>query len=276
MELFEKTSPIEFELEEAAAGGVHQRALACARRYLVAEAELLEAIAEVDRLRIYEAFHYTHLTPYCVKELGLSEDVAACFVRVARKGREVPELQEAVSDGRLTVTKAKTIASVITASSQEAWIEKATTLSKRELEAEVAEANPRAGRPEKAKPVGQKKFRVEFELMEEEMELFRRAQEVSGAESLAETQVKLLKFFLDRKDPVRKADRSRDRSVAKHAVNRRDRGACQAKLPNGKICGNRRWVHQHHIIPKNEGGPDTPENLITLCSAHHRQWHRRL
>lgn len=273
MELFER-STVEFQFEELADDGAHQRALACARRYLVAEADLLVAIVEVDRLRIYEAFHYTHLTPYCVKELGLSEDVAACFVRVARKGREVPELQEAVSDGRLTVTKAKAIASVITPDSQEVWIEKAATLSKRELEAEVAEANPAAGKPEKAKPVGKKKVRVEFELTEEEMELFRRAQELMRANSLAEAQVQLLKFFLDRKDPVRKADRSRDRSgpaAVKHAVNRRDRGRCQAKLPDGSKCGSKRWIHLHHIKEKAEGGPDTIENLITLCSAHHRQ-----
>lgn len=270
MELFE-SSAVEFQIEEIAEGSAHQHALACARRYLVAEGALLEAIAEVDRLRIYEAFHYTHLTPYCVQELGLSEEVAACFVRVARS---LPKLKAAVCEGIITVTKAKTIASVVTAQNQDVWIEKAAAMSKRELEKEVADANPQAGKPERAKPVGKKKFRVEFELTEEEMELFRRVQEVSGSSSLAETQKKLLGFYLDRKDPVRKADRSRERSE-KLKVHARDRGRCQAKLPNGKICGGTKWVHQHHITPKSEGGPDTAANLITVCSAHHRQWHRR-
>jgi hypothetical protein len=218
-----------------------------------------------------------------VKELGLSEEVAACFIRVARKARQVPELQGAVQAGKISVTKAKTIAAVITPENQEAWIEKATGMSKRELEAEVAEANPRAGKAEKARPVGEKKIRVEFELTRDEMELFRRAQEVSGSASLAETQAKLLKFFLDRKDPVRKADRARARTHRSgerppaaeiHAVHRRDRGRCQAKLPDGATCGSKKWIQLHHKIARSDGGADTAGNLITLCSAHHRQWHK--
>jgi len=289
MELFSEQSAIAFEMEEldTSAREIHERAKIRARKYLIAEAELLEAIMEVDHRRIFENFHYTHLTPYCVKELGLSEEVAACFVRVARKGSEVPELKEAVIDGRISVTKAKTIASVITPANQNDWIEKAATLSKHALESKIAEVNPKAGKPEKAKPVGQQKVRVEFELTVEEMELFRRAQELLGTGTLAETQVELLKSFLDRKDPVRKADRAKERkspersrehsvipAVIKHAVYQRDRGKCQAKLPGGSVCGNKKWIHLHHIQPKSRGGPDTSENLITLCSAHHRQWHR--
>lgn len=28
-------------------------------------------------------------------------------------------------------------------------------------------------------------------------------------------------------------------------------------------------IHAHHIIPKSQGGPDTMENLITLCDLCH-------
>jgi 5-methylcytosine-specific restriction protein A len=41
----------------------------------------------------------------------------------------------------------------------------------------------------------------------------------------------------------------------------------------GVRCAQRRWLHYHHIIPKHQGGPDTLENLITLCSAHHKMEH---
>ena len=37
-------------------------------------------------------------------------------------------------------------------------------------------------------------------------------------------------------------------------------------------------IHAHHIIPKSQGGPDTMENLITLCDLCHavptHQWWR--
>jgi len=275
---------------------IHQRALNRARRYLVAEAELLEAIMEVDRNRTFEKFSLTHLTPYCVKYLGLTEDVAACFVRVERKSRQVPELKEAVAAGKITVTKAKAIVSVVNPENQQDWIEKASTLSKEKLERAVAQDFPSLKKPEKAKPTGPDRVRVEFELSQEEMEFFRRAQDLLSqkngrAMTLAETQKELLKAFLDRNDPVRKAERaagaaeshrSRDRSdpganlpaSVIHEVNRRDQGKCQARFADGALCTNSRWIHFHHLKPRVEGGENSPENLITLCSSHHRMWHK--
>ncbi|OYZ10966.1 MAG: hypothetical protein B7Y39_19920, partial [Bdellovibrio sp. 28-41-41] len=42
---------------------------------------------------------------------------------------------------------------------------------------------------------------------------------------------------------------------------------------DGSICGQSRWVHFHHIQPVANGGENTAENLVTLCSSHHRLWH---
>jgi hypothetical protein len=39
-------------------------------------------------------------------------------------------------------------------------------------------------------------------------------------------------------------------------------------------CGFRhegKRTHAHHRIPREAGGPDTLENLITLCEKHHRE-----
>lgn len=46
---------------------IHERALMRAQRYLVAEADLLESIIEIDKDRTFEKWGLTHLTPYCVK-----------------------------------------------------------------------------------------------------------------------------------------------------------------------------------------------------------------
>jgi 5-methylcytosine-specific restriction endonuclease McrA len=90
----------------------------------------------------------------------------------------------------------------------------------------------------------------------------------------------LLDVYLEKKDPVKKAERTYLRQVrpstavktmpakVKHQVNLRDRGKCQA--PG---CENDRYVEIHHIVPRAQGGPHTLENLTTLCSAHHRITH---
>jgi hypothetical protein len=64
-------------------------------------------------------------------------------------------------------------------------------------------------------------------------------------------------------------------AVVYHAVNLRDKGPCQAKMPNGKICGDAKWVDVHHVIEVANGGLTTPQNLVTFCKGHHRMWHRQ-
>jgi HNH endonuclease len=55
----------------------------------------------------------------------------------------------------------------------------------------------------------------------------------------------------------------------RRAVLARDRGCC--RVPG---CTNTHFVDVHHIRPRSEGGTNTIENLITICTAHHRAAHR--
>jgi 5-methylcytosine-specific restriction endonuclease McrA len=59
-------------------------------------------------------------------------------------------------------------------------------------------------------------------------------------------------------------------------VKKRDGLQCQ-------ICSDRAGdphcvLHAHHITPRAQGGPDVPENVITLCDLCHavvtRRWHK--
>jgi hypothetical protein len=148
-----------------------------------------------------------------------------------------------------------------------------------------------------------------FEILKRSQELC--AQKLGRMVSLEETIVHLGREFNGKADPVKKAERAHERAVRKkdgkvqleseilcpglktentvvkstspkprpkpavvyHAVNLRDKGRCQAKMPNGKTCGDAKWIDVHHVIEVANGGPTTPENLITLCRAHHRMWH---
>lgn len=49
----------------------------------------------------------------------------------------------------------------------------------------------------------------------------------------------------------------------KEAILARDNYRCY-------ICGKESNLHIHHIIPRSEGGPHIPENLVTLCGGCHR------
>ncbi len=38
-------------------------------------------------------------------------------------------------------------------------------------------------------------------------------------------------------------------------------------------CGNKGNLHQHHLVPKANGGTDNEKNLITLCGGCHGRLH---
>jgi 5-methylcytosine-specific restriction endonuclease McrA len=50
----------------------------------------------------------------------------------------------------------------------------------------------------------------------------------------------------------------------------RDRHRCQS--PG---CGRRHHLEVHHIVPRQKGGTNDPENLMTLCSSCHRLMHEK-
>jgi hypothetical protein len=60
----------------------------------------------------------------------------------------------------------------------------------------------------------------------------------------------------------------------KHALKLRDRGECTHINEKDERCRETRWTDTHHIVPRSQGGPNTLENLTTLCSFHHDMVHR--
>jgi hypothetical protein len=55
----------------------------------------------------------------------------------------------------------------------------------------------------------------------------------------------------------------------RRAVLARDQHRC--RVPG---CTHATFVDVHHIVPRSEGGRNAAENLLTLCSGHHRAVHR--
>jgi len=41
-----------------------------------------------------------------------------------------------------------------------------------------------------------------------------------------------------------------------------------------EVCGDVRVAHKCHIIPRNDGGNDNPDNMLTLCANHHHLFDR--
>lgn len=280
---------------------LHQRALECAKRYKRGEKELIDVLQEIDKSREYFALGCSSLFRYCTEKLGLGEDETFRLTRVARKAVEVPALKTAIAEGVLTAAKAARIAPVITVANQEEWIGKASTLKHRELERAVKKERPEAERLERVRVLNEERSELRVTVNKDVEEKLRRAQVVFRTVGLEETLAAVLDFALERRDPLAKAKRAKERltrksagdggattrdrggptagpapgtcrvaipAAVKHQVNLRDLGRCQVRG-----CGETSWTDLHHIKQVSRGGDNSLGNLVTLCWRHHRWVH---
>jgi 5-methylcytosine-specific restriction endonuclease McrA len=199
-----------------------------------------------------------------------------------------------VAKGNLSVSQARRVVPVITKENQQEWIEKAKKLSQRELEKQVAEVNPRAIVREKIRPVAKDLREMRVGISAEIEKMVNRVKDLVSqsegkAASLEDVVRVMATSYLEKHDPIKKAERASSRKTRKviapkpgrqpipaavqHAVQLRDRGQCTLKV-EGTRCSSTRWVHFHHVVPVARGGLNTVQNLRTVCSAHHHYLHR--
>ena len=259
---------------------IHQRALSAARRFRVAEAELLGVLQEVDREKVYLQLGHGSLFKYAELSLFLSPATASDFIVVARKSVEIPRLKLAVDRGWITVAKARRITPVITKENQLYWIEKAEKLTHRELEKEVAKAQPEATPPDRSRYISDEMIELKFGASEKTVKKFDQAKDLVSQKlqvpaNYDSTLSEVLDFYLaENTEVAADASGTVPRSKMKKFILSRDQHRCTFTAPDGRRCETTRWLDVHHIVPRSEGGSDEPENLTTLCSAHHRLLHQ--
>ena len=260
---------------------IHENALVVVLNYKKSEAALISAIQQVDEFKVFREYGYASLFEYVTTALGLSESSAYNFITVARKAFEIPEIKKEIEKGNLTVAKVRKVIPVISSENQRDWLMKAATLSKRDLEEAVAKVCPDSVKVERVKVVTEEICELRISVSKDLYEKLRRAQAVEQAQTLEETLQRLLDFHLEKRDPLKRAERlikKVDKPVPgqvaiRHRVRARDQGTCTYVNPQGRRCGNQRHVEIHHVIPRSLGGLDTLSNLTTLCSAHHKLTH---
>ncbi len=272
---------------------IHERALELSTCYKKVEGDLIEILDQADRHRVYLKQGHSSLFFYVVRELGLSESVAYNLITVLRKAREVPELKGLIARGAITLSNARKITPVLTAQNKSHWLEKAASMSNRQLDKEVAKARPQSAVHENARYVSENRVKLEVGLSEKDMLNLRRVQDLlSQAKgrpvTLEEVIAHMTTEHLKRHDPVQRAKRQIIKKGTQpvtlqktprqrvpipanllHQIRLRDQGRCTYTLKNGQRCNQSRWIEVHHKIPVSQGGENSLENLTTLCSGHH-------
>jgi hypothetical protein len=273
---------------------VHEQALRLSARYLKNEQELIEILIQVETSNTHKALGKPSLFLYATELLGLTEAVAYALISVARKAQTIPLLREALAKQKISPSKASRIVSALTETNASELIEFAKTHTSKEIDFEVAKRNPKARTRDKIKPLSEDQVQVTVTVDKTTLDKLKRVQSLLAQRNqpatLSDAVSAMSEFYLEAKDPVRKAERAKSRpkpteelclnrvplkAQEKHTVFKRDQGKCTHVDEHGRRCNSDRWIEIHHVQPVSQGGSNHPSNLTTLCSFHHDLVHQQ-
>jgi 5-methylcytosine-specific restriction endonuclease McrA len=286
---------------------IHERALRLVKAHRKIESQLIHVLQEVDRAKFFKKLGQPSLFAYATQVLGLSESLAYAFITVARKCKEIDQLQAAIDSEQLSVSKAVRITSSLTTETTEELIAFAKVHSSKEIDCEMARRNPKSQVKSVVKPLSENLVEIKLTVSKATYEKWNRAQSLEAQKQKSSKMENVLEAVLDdylrHHDPVKKAECAKQKakpclskvmeernlketspSMAerripltaeqKHTVFRRDQGKCTHVNASGQRCNQDRWIEVHHIVPLSQGGSNEPENLTTLCSFHHDLVHQ--
>src|SRR5262245_51832591 len=121
------------------------------------EADLVAHIGEVDERKLFARLAFPSMFAYCTEGLHLSEAEAYRRITVARAARRYPALLAMLRDGRLHLSGLARLVPLLTEDNCQVLLERATHLSKRQIEALVVEFAPRPDAPSVVRKLPQKR-----------------------------------------------------------------------------------------------------------------------
>jgi hypothetical protein len=226
-----------------------------------------------------------------MEELGYSPGSAWRRIKAMRALQELPELEEKIEQGALTLANVSQVQSFCekeakTLKEKKQILDQVAGLSKRETERLLARIAPMPERPEKVRALGQEATELRVTLSSETLgDLDKIRDLISHAHpgaSYAEVIAYLAKLGLKKLDPAEKSKAftfpapgeqpSANRAVPsglRRAVWLRDQGRCSYINPEtGKTCGSTAFLQLDHVLPRAKGGQHTLSNLRLRCQSH--------
>lgn len=240
--------------------------------------ELLHYLREIDGRRLYADLGHPSLFDFVVRRLRYSEDQACRRISAMRLIRDVPEVEEKIASGDLTLTnlaiaetlfrRERRMGRPFTPSAKRRFLKTIEGKSTRETERQAAIISPEPLRPDSVRPVSEDRVELRFYVS---LDAFEKIERVKGLlahsnpeMSLGALVEKLCDLQIARLDkslaPPGAPQVGGTPSVAsiRRQVWKRDGGCC-------RNCGSRYAVQIDHITPRALGGGDTEDNLRLLC-----------
>ncbi len=286
------------------------RAIAKRRGALDSDEAML--LCDAARHEVWRRVGNASLFEYLEQVLGYGPKIARERIRIATALEEMPELATALASGELSYSAVRELTRVATRETEPEWIDAVRGKNLRQVEELVAK-HQRGDRPSDPEDPSLAPRVVSFKVRPATLELLRQVQRqladehggqleddalvealcnavLAGREAADHGRAKFqiratICSSCERGAPldhvdVERANCDAQRIGADHRAKQdippktrrfvfhRDGGTCV--VPG---CRAKRFVDVHHLIARADGGGHDAENLVVMCSLHHRELH---
>lgn len=234
--------------------------------------KLLRHLREIERRRLFSDLKCTSLFDYAVKELKYSEKEACLRISAMRLMRDLPEIEDKITEGSLSLTnlnlaqnlfkKEKQSGRKLDAHAKASFIKQLENKSTRQAIKIATSVCP------EFRPTSKFDFNsIEDDgLREKLLKAKGRLAHIDPHMDLTALLHKLCDEFLERpmREPKRKSPPAREVKPSKAQINREVWRRDQARCSH---CNSTYAIEKDHRSPRSLGGQDTPENLRLLCRS---------
>lgn len=192
---------------------LHENALQAVDKLQESELNLIKTLQIIENNMVHRWCGYNSLFEYCVQCLKLSRSQSYMYMSLAKSLRKYHKLNRALNNKTVTPSKAARVLAVMNIENEEEWILKAATLPKSQLEKEVVRLNPKKVRGERSEYLTSDVIEMKIPVSEDVYKQLIRVQDLLSdsqgkAMTMEEVFSHLVKDYLQRKDPVQKAQRN--------------------------------------------------------------------
>ena len=252
-----------------------------------AEVNVLRHFREIEERKLW--VNSGSLYKFLVRTFNLAEDQVYPRLSAMRLMRSVPEVEEKLEGGELSITNALKAQQVFRAESKTRQVpleEKREVLARlehastREADKLLAVKYPDSKKlPERIKPVEENRNLLQFYV---DNETLRQIEELKARFShqmpsgRMEDLLKILIAQANRERHPRKSATPQTRSrylpsSVRRAKEPTRKEGCQHRDPrSGEVCGSAHFLQLDHVVEYSRGGANEAENLRWLCGFHNR------
>jgi hypothetical protein len=170
------------------ASTLHRALKTAVRAKRAADHRVAVLLAEMEAGKHYQELGHVTLVDYARAEHELTRRDTKDLLRVGQSLRTLPELDKAMAEGRIDISKARELVRVVTPATEAAWVERCEPLTSREIERMVSSVSKGSPPPEKVPPaeLGLHRQRLVLEMESTDLQLVLAAKRLRQSQARAD------------------------------------------------------------------------------------------